>query len=214
MFRRVLVTLALAVCGAATASASALAQPVVASGPPGATVVEFVGRIAQEGENLTLYGYLTHVRGLPDAALFSQPGLDQSEQTARFTISARARIVRRSVLDNIFATSSTGTLTIHSNPSGGNFDDPSTFERGTAVATGAFRIQNVISVFAPQQGLASATGELTQRSAARFSAAGRDYRFGKRGLRERVFLSGAGTLLDPALPRSVIAIAGSFAMAR
>jgi hypothetical protein len=213
MIRKALVALVVALCGAATVSAPALAQPIVATGPSGATVVEFVGRVAQEGPNLTLYGYLTHVRGLPDAALFSQPGIDQSEQSARFTISARAQIVRRSVLDNIFVTSATGSATIYANPSGGSFDDPGTFERGTTVATYRFRLQNVISVFAPAQGLASATGELTQVSARRFDAAGRDYRFGRRGQRERISLSGAGRLLDPTLPRSEIAVAGSFAMA-
>ena len=72
----------------AGASASAAAPRSVAVAPIGQTTQEFVGRVHQEVATFTEYGYLTHVAGLPDAALFSDPN-QRDEAHARFTFYAK-----------------------------------------------------------------------------------------------------------------------------
>src|SRR5438270_11049842 len=52
----------------------------------GQTSMEFVGRAEQIGLGITMFGYVTHVAGLDDAALFATADpFARSEQTARIT---------------------------------------------------------------------------------------------------------------------------------
>jgi len=234
--------MALKLVAAATAAAAtlALAGPAVAApvsvgtGRPGQTALEFVGKVDQQGADFTYYGYLSYVRGLGDAELFTAPGIDQSASTARFTFLARTRMVRRTVIENVFAIASTGSFTIYLNPGGASFDEPSSFAAGRAVATSGVRFQNVITVLpsaagpAPGSGagpgpgqadglpsaISTGTGGAEQRSSSVFTLGGREYRMGRRGFDLRLLLSGFGVLLEPTAPRAVLFLAGNAAVAK
>src|SRR5262245_56426774 len=89
-------------------------RPVVAASiglaSEGHTAVELLGRHDQDGAAFTVYGYLTHVADLPDAALFSDP-LKHNEATARFTFFGHATIEAHHPTDNVIGTAAAGTLT-------------------------------------------------------------------------------------------------------
>jgi hypothetical protein len=212
--RRLIPVLALAALLAVIAPAAAAAAKGVAVGAPGQTAFEFVGKADQSGPSWPIYGYLTYVRGLDDAQIFSVPGVDQSEATAKLTFSAATTVVRRAVIENVFAVTAVGSITVYLNPGGASFSDPSSFARGRVIATSTLRFQNIINVQSPAQAVSIGSGGAEQRSAKLFSLGGKQYRFGRVGLEERIFATGEGTLLEPTLPRSVVFLAGSASISK
>ena len=60
-----------------------------------------------------------------------------------------------------------GTMTVYqrSQP-GASFNDPSSFQVGTAVARYDMTLQDILTVFAPGQGLPTLTGDMLQTAAA------------------------------------------------
>jgi hypothetical protein len=219
---------------AAVAEAAAAPTPV-AVGKPGQTALEFVGQVDQVGGSFTYYGYVTYVRGLEDPQLFTVAGVDQSEATARFTFYASTQMVRRAIIQNVFAVTSVGSFTVYLGSGGASFGNPSSFASGRAVATAALRLQNIINVqgagpaLGPPrvagpggpgpsgdlpQAISIGTGGAEQRSASTFTLAGKQYRFGRKGLDLRIFLAGHGVLLEPTAPRALLFLAGSAAVTR
>jgi hypothetical protein len=225
VIRRFAILLSLA-CAFLVAGPSALAA--VGVGKLGDTSYEFAGKVDQAGPSFTVYGYLTFVRGLTDPQLFTVPGIDQSEATARFTVYASTTMVRRAIIKNVFVVSSTGTFTIYYNPAGGaDFDDPSSFARGKAVASSDVRFQNIINVQGTEAppglggwgadlpwAISTGTGGADQRSASTFSLGGKQVRFGRKGLHQRLFMTGEGVLLEPTQPRAELFLAGSAVVGR
>src|SRR5258708_20245596 len=60
---------------------------------PGKVGFEFIGQVDPNALDITAYGYLTHINGLPDAQLFSNPDpTTRSEATARFTFAAKGKL--------------------------------------------------------------------------------------------------------------------------
>src|SRR5262245_18990485 len=95
-------------------TSAALAAP-----PTGQTAYEYVSQIDQSGQDLSIYGYLTHVNGTSSDALVVE-GTDpagRSEATSFFTIRATGSIYARSVLQTIFDTDASLTLNIYYNES-------------------------------------------------------------------------------------------------
>jgi hypothetical protein len=233
MIRTLCTMLAAGAVALVLASPLAAAPTAVAVGKAGQTAYEFVGRVDQNGPSFTFYGYVTYVRGLADDQIFTQPGVDQSEATARITFYATTTMVRRAIVGGVFAVTSTGSYTVYLGSGGASFDDASSFTRGQALATTAIRFQNIINVQsggsggppgprptgpgpggAGAQAISTGTGGSEQRTASTFTLGGKQYRFGRKGLDLRVFATGQGTLLDPVAPRSVILLAGSAAVTR
>ena len=161
--------------------ALAAAAPAAAVDP-----IEFIGRSDQNGNQITHYGYLTHVPGLPDSELFFDPNV-RTEATARITYSGTTTLNSRHVLGNIITTAtSPGTLTFYVRASGGaSFATPASFAVGTPVATLLLRYYNVLNV----QG-ANAGGQQTGIASASARATGI-------GLRLRIDATGQGTLINP-----------------
>ena len=201
---------ALATAVAATGAPLKGAPIQVGTGRAGSIGFEFVGRVDQDGANFTLYGYLTHVQGLADGSLFTDPSpLNHGEQTARFTFSGTGTFTSRSVLQNLTVLNVSGQLTFYVNPQGGaSFDTPNSFRSGAAVGTVAARFQDVINVQSPNQAVATAVAELVQQNAGTFVLGGKSYRFGQKGLSERLSATGEGTRTDATIPRSFILVAG------
>jgi hypothetical protein len=164
------------------------------------TFAEFIGRSDQNGAAITHYGYVTHLRGVPDAQLFFDP-TTRTEATARLTYFATTTLNARHVVGNIITTATApGTLTFFLRATGGaTFTNPASFAVGTPVATLALRYYNVLNVQGmnpqgQQVGIASATADAEGG-----------------GLRLRIVAAGQGTLLvnDPAQFVSVFLLGGT-----
>jgi hypothetical protein len=194
--------------GRARSIAAAQGTPVGLTAP-GLAAFEFVGKIDQTGTNFNAYGYLSHVAGLDEAALFTDDEVAaRGEATARLLFAGGASLVARSVLDNLFDVTSVGSLRFALADGGASFAAPESFAGGTAIAEAALRIRTLVNVQAPQQGIASGFGELVLEAVTPFGLDGEEYAFGAEGLTLAVALTGQGTLHDPDEPRSTIVMAG------
>ncbi|HLC20505.1 MAG TPA: hypothetical protein VJM10_00155, partial [Candidatus Methylomirabilis sp.] len=186
----ILATTAIFLCPPATP-----AKEIPAVGVPshGENALEFLGRSDQDGLAVTHYGYFTHIFGLADAELFSNPA-NRTEATARFTFSATTTLNARHELGNIIVTTAPGTLTIYFNETpGADFNQPASFANGHPIATFSVRYHNVLNTQGPNEGIISAAVELVQLSASPFTLNERHHRLGRHGLRERIRASGQGT---------------------
>jgi hypothetical protein len=169
----------------------------------------FVGQFEQKDESFMGYGHLTSIRGLDTSSLFSDTG-QESVETARFTFYATALLVSRNVLGNVFAIDVEGDLSFFFQVSGGaTFSDPESFRAGTLIARDRMRLQDVLTVIAPNQGLPHLTGELTRIEANKFVLEGRQYRLGHKGLTSRLEASGMGTRTQINPLSAVVQIAGT-----
>ena len=128
------------------------------------TAWEFVGQTNQNGADFQGFGYLTHIDGLPDDALFttSDPTA-HSEATARFTYYTTAKLTARSVISSVFVINAAGTFNIYYNDTPhGDFNNPASFNSGTQIAALSVRYQDILNVQAPNKGLATGTADLKQ----------------------------------------------------
>jgi hypothetical protein len=177
-------------------------------GGGGANTLELIGRIDQTGASFAGYGYVTHVDGIEDSALFSSPPLTASEKSARLTFSFKAELGSRATLGNEFALRSKGTIQFFSNDQpAADFEKPDSFAQGDQVASGPIDIQTVITVYAPDKGILDASGTLSLDDTGDFKLG--DTSASLPGGSERLSLSGSGTRSDAILPKSVIDFAGS-----
>jgi hypothetical protein len=191
----------------AGAGSTALALSASAHGAPADSVIgapadkqtaaEFLMRSDQAGPAVTHYGYLTHLFGLADGALFSHPET-RTEATARFTLYAVTTLDSRHEHGNIITTSAPGELAIYLNPApSGDFNLPESFTRGKPIATFSLRYHNVLNVQAPNQGVVAASVDLVQTRARPFTLDQCRLRFGRHGLRARLSATGQGTRTQP-----------------
>src|SRR5205807_4456602 len=136
---------------AATATVAPASRPEIGIASAGHTAVESVGHIEQAGLSFDSFGYLTHVVGLADADLFSDPNpLNRNEQTARFTFRATAQASQRFAVlagavggppptaPSLLDVDSTGSQTFYFSSHGNSarsFTDPASFSSGAVVAT-------------------------------------------------------------------------------
>src|SRR6266571_2795556 len=115
----VLLALALAGCGGdkGTRAGKGVAGGV---GLPAAGSIawKFVGRIDQDGDVFTGRGYVTHIDGLPDSALFTA-GAEQGVKTALFTVAIDGRATARNKLQAVTVVDSKGTATVRLDPQAG-----------------------------------------------------------------------------------------------
>src|SRR6516225_7944396 len=182
----------------AQAGAAAGGQPV-SLGANGTTAVEFRGRVTQSGssgESFTSYGYLIRASNAADSGLFA--GTPPSEATALLTAYAIGVLQARTVDTSVHSLDIVGTMTIYqrSQP-GASFDDPSSFQAGTPVASYDMTLQDVLTVFMPGQGLPTLTGDMLQTAAATLSGPLAGQKFGRPGAQLRFFATGLGALIDP-----------------
>jgi hypothetical protein len=183
--------------------------------PEGQAAMTLVGRIDQDGKKTRAYGYLTDIERLSRAQLFAGARFDERPSAARFTFSASGTIRDRSILSNVIATDSEATMHVYlqSEPAG-DFRQPQSFARGKRIASYEVRFHNIITVTAPNRGIATATGQLEQRRAERFSPpGGEERRLGHEGLVTRLSLTGSGTRTNPTLPRAFLLVAGEIVVA-
>jgi hypothetical protein len=200
---------------AVTGSASAAAKHRTVGAVRGdRDAIELIGRLVQEEDAITGFGYLTYISGLPEAVLFVDPA-NRSEASARFRFHSNVTATARFLRPNLISVSGTGDLRIYFGPPrGANFDAPGSFETGGRIATYHGRFENLLSVIAPEQGLTTVAGDLSQRSARAFRLGGHRYRLGRAGLRQRLEASGPGRKnTDPSARKAVFEVGGALVVA-
>ncbi|PYI79563.1 MAG: hypothetical protein DME26_23160 [Verrucomicrobia bacterium] len=157
-----------------TAPAHAAGGDRIAGGTSeGQIAFEFLARSNQDGPNVTHFGYLTHLLGLADDLLFAEPNV-RTEATARFTFLAVT------------------TLFLNQTPQA-DFNDSASFARGKVIGSYSTRYHNVLNVQAPNQGITTASVELTQLEANGFALGDHRLQLGRPGLRARLSANGQGT---------------------
>lgn len=210
-FKPVILGIILALSLVLTQHAMAQGNQVLGAAADGTNALEFVEQIDQNGLDLVGYGYVTHLSGLADSELFSDPDPTKwYAPTARITFSATGKLTDRYTFQNIIATDSVGTLTYYFNEKPqADFKDAKSFATGTPIATFSLRLQNILTVTQPDTGLAMGTGELLQQSTSKFTLNGKSYNLGYEGLIQRSTSFGSGKRTDPKLPQSQFAIAGN-----
>ena len=184
----------------------------VSLGERGTTTVEFRGRVTQSGDSFISYGYLIRASNAGDNALFSDPATP-SDTTALLTAYATGDLLARVTDMSVHSLDIVGTMTVYqrSQP-GASFNDPSSFQVGTAVASYDMTLQDVLTVFVPGQGLPTLTGDMVQTATATLSGPLAGQKFGRPGARLRFFATGLGTLTDAAKPNSQLEIAGNWSI--
>jgi hypothetical protein len=213
--RRSIITTAgvAAVAGAGLAAAPSAAADSSAgatgTGPAGSTVVEFRGWISQTGntgQDFTSFGFLIKATGLATEQLFQG---SRTVGAALFTAYATGALTARVLDQSVHALDIEGQLTVYQRAEpGASFTDPDTFRVGRPVARYRLSLQDVLAVFAPQQGIPTLTGDMLQTDAQRIS--GTEGNFGRRGQRLRMFATGLGQLVDPVTLNAQLEIAGNW----
>ena len=198
------------VAGAVAApSAGADTDRPAGTGPAGSTVVEFRGRISQTGnagQDFTSYGFLIKAAGLTTGQLFRG---GQTLDAALFTAYATGALTARVLDQSVHSLDIEGELTVYQRADpGASFADPASFRVGQPVASYRLGLQDVLAVFAPQQGIPTLTGDMLQLDAHRIT--GTDRSFGRRGQRLRMFATGLGQLVDPVTLNAQLEIAGNW----
>ena len=216
--RRRVMAASAAVAGVGLASAPAAAEAgtggqAVSLGPSGTTTVEFRSRITQSGtsgQSFASYGYLIRASNADQSDLFAGTAL--SEATALLTAYATGDLQARTVDVSVHALDIVGTLTIYqrSGP-GADFNNPSSFQVGTPVARYDMTLQDVLTVFAPLQGLPTLTGDMLQTAARALSGPLAGQTFGRKGTRLRFFATGLGQKTGDA-PTAELEIAGNWSI--
>jgi hypothetical protein len=151
------------------------------------------------------YGYVTHLSGISDAALFSSG--TRSEATARITFRIDLLLDAHLVLQPLFVTSGKGTLRFYFQSSpGATFGNPASFAKGAPIATASARFHDVVNAQSESLGIESSTGTVVQRTAGTFTLNGKRYQFGRVGLRTRFSATGEGMRqTTPTVTRTIIA---------
>ena len=197
--------------GAGVAAVPAVARASttrVGMAPEARDAIDVIGTILQDGPVLTGFGWLTHVAGLSNADLFTDPA-HRRAGTARLRWHAEVHVSSIDVLGNIFFGSGRGRLRIFYAAHGGARDDqPDSFATGRLVARYAGRFRNVQTVIAPDHAVTEITGELSQRTAQRFVVRGRHRQLGRAGVLQRLRASGFAVRTEPTIPRSTRYVAG------
>ena len=175
--------------------------------------VELSGRIDQVGPKFQGYGLITRVDGVEPSALTESGGDEITEKDARLTFVFDAELQSRAVVGDSFSLATEGMASFYlDDDPGASFDDPDSFAAGEEVAKGALRVTDVVTVYAPDSGIATATGSLELDDASSFELGGESVSIGESGDEYRVTLTGRGTRTDALIPESNFDFAGQLVL--
>ena len=193
--------------GNPAAAATAASPGEVGNVSAGRNSFEYIGRVDQDGDNLTSYGYLSAIARLRPGQLYTTSD-PHDETTARFTYYGTATLFARNEFNGLFVIDARGSIDYFFDPNGGaDFSDPASFKTGRLIGSDAARFHDVLSVTAPNTGIPHLTAALRRTKARRFVLAGTTYRFGHLGLRQRSMATGLSNRTDPK-PKSVLFLGG------
>jgi hypothetical protein len=185
----------------------------------GRSALEFVGRAEQTGASIAIFGYVTHIANLDDAALFVPSASSRNESTARLSFSATTTISQNftvlplPTVPSLFDVDSAGSLSFWFTeaPAGRSFAEPASFASGTEVARHTLHLQDVVAALVgvdPSRGVVDGNGELCQQSVTPFRLAGEMQRLGRPGLVQSVFTHGWTVRTNPNPPQSFTHVGG------
>jgi len=205
---------------AVTATPTQAPNPTVIGTPPsGQNAMEFIGTGRDSATGIMPVGYFTHIDGLSDDLLFSDP-TTRTEATARFTFSGVPTAGSRTQLGTLASTNGTASFTFYFNATpGANFNDPSSFTRGQPIAAYSVRTHSVIHVLVPisaagpGKALISAVGDAIQNRADPFALQGRALVLGSVGQRIRVSAQGDAVVAQLNPPQASVVLAGELVTA-
>jgi hypothetical protein len=205
------------VLGMPDAAAAAAGARRVGSGLTDRHSVGLLTAIRQVGPELVGFGYLTRVRGLTAAQLFTSPPALRSTDArasdpgpARFTFYSQAKIESLAQLGEAISSTGGGSVRIYYQARGGaTFADPGSFAKGVHIATLSGNFQNDLAITEPNTADVHVTADLTQTRVREVAAgaAGR-VRFGGSGYAWTMRATGRGHRTDAAAPRSELTLAG------
>lgn len=205
------------VLGLPEAAPAAAGARRVASGLTDRHSVGLMIAIQQVGPSLAGFGYLTRVRGLSAAQLFTSPPAISSGEPrasdpgpARFTFYSEAKIESLSQLAEAISSTGGGNVRIYYQARGGaTFADPASFAKGLHIATLVGNFQNDLTVSEPNTADVHLTADLIQTRVRQFSAgAAGMLRFGGPGYAWTMRATGRGHRTDPTTPRSELTLSG------
>ena len=175
---------------------------------------ELSGRIDQVGPSFKGYGFVTRIDGVEASALTEAGGSEISEKDARVTFVFETELTSRAVVGDSFSVATEGVATFYlDDQPGASFEDPDSFAGGEEVASGSLRVTNLVTVYAPNSGIATATGSLELDDASSFDLDGEDASLGDSGDEYRITLTGRGTRTDSLIPESNFDFAGQTVLA-
>jgi hypothetical protein len=203
------VRLGLALAGTLALAAGCGDDDAAGGGGSADNAIEFSGRFDQVGPKFTGYGFVTRLEGVEPSALTEAGGSEIGEKDARITFVFNAELTSRAIVGNSFSVATEGTATFYlDDEPGADFRDPESFAAGEEVATGELRVTDLVTVYAPNRAIATATGSLELEDASSFELDGEDASIGDGGDEYRITLTGRGTRTDPRLPKSNFDFAG------
>ncbi|MBV9174019.1 MAG: hypothetical protein JOZ81_28490 [Chloroflexi bacterium] len=176
--------------------------------------IEFVGRSEQVGSSETHFGYVTHIAGVDDGELFSDPNpAARNETTAHLsffattTVEQNFMVLPPPAVPSLFDVDSSGMLTFYfsETPPARSFATPASFATGVAVAANTVRLQDVVAALVgvdPSRGVIDGDGELCQRSSTPFRLGGEVRRLGHEGLLQKFSSHGWTVRTSPSPPQS------------
>ena len=199
------------------AEAAAASGGRVGSGPTDRRSVGLLMAVRQIGPSLVGFGYLTRVRGLGAAQLFTTPPAVKSTDArasdpspARFTFHSEAKIESLAQLDEANSSTGGGRVRIYYQANGGaRFDDPASFANGLLIATLTGNFQNDLTLTEPNTAAVDMAADLTQTGARQFRVAGAGrLRFGGPRFAWSLHATGRGRRTEPTEPRSELKLSG------
>ena len=175
---------------------------------------ELSGRIDQVGPSFKGYGFVTRIDGVESSALTEAGGSEVSEKDARITFVFDTELTSRAIVGDSFSVATEGSVTFyHDDQPGASFDDSDSFAAGDQVGSGPLRVTNLVTVYAPNSGIATATGSLELDDSSSFDLDGEDASLGDSGDEFRITLTGRGTRTDALIPESNFDFAGQGVLA-
>jgi hypothetical protein len=176
--------------------------------------VELSGRIDQNGPTFKGYGIVTRLDGVDSSALTVGGGSEITAKDARLTFVFDSELTSRAIVGDSFSVATEGTVTFRLDDTpAADFADPDSFVEGREqVAEGTLRVTDVVTVYAPNRGIATATGSLELEDASSFDLGGTEAEIGESGDEFRVTLTGRGIRTDALIPESNFDFAGQLVL--
>jgi hypothetical protein len=178
----------------------------VGSGPVGDRGFSATGRAVYQPDGISFFGYLTQVNVLDPTLLAN--GSPITEQNAVFTYSGEIADPTVQNRGDVTMFSGDGVFRVYVQPQSAlSWSDPASFAAGQAVAEFSIGLHDTLQRQAPDVGILVGDDALTQTVAGEFTLAGQRYRFGQKGIGER--LRTVGALAGAERQPGTVALTGS-----
>jgi hypothetical protein len=156
--------------------------------PVGDVAFELVGQVLNPSPSTSMqYGFLSQINGIDLDVIFSgSPHGESTSLFSFFTEAANTQVINDGQLRIV---NRTGTTTIYSDSSHGDFSNPDSFRDGTPILTAALKQQVILDTF---EGTFTATNINTVTSATPFTIGDDRFQLAETGEQFRTSINGRG----------------------